>query len=197
MLYHDVGKPEQYAAYSPNPDKNEIRNILWWELNHRVSGPQIAKKEFWALGFSKKEIQEIMRYIAEHHTPGEILMARESNRTKKLRKLYSDWGFERVNNVLDITIADRRWQYNPLQNSSDITDVEKLRELLKELKDKEGQFTSKNLAINGQDIMKEFALPAGPQIWELLNKAFLWVANNIAERNQKKVILKYLHTLIK
>ncbi len=197
MLYHDTGKPEQYAAYSSNPDKNEIRKILGWELNHRVSGPKIAKKEFWALGFSKKETQEIMRYIAEHHTPGEILMAREANRTKKLRKLYSDWGFERVNNLLDITIADRQGQYNPLQNSRDFSDVEELRNILVELKDKEGQFTSKDLAINGQDIMKEFTLPAGPQIWELLNKAFLRVANNIAERNQKKVILKYLQTLIK
>ncbi len=197
MLYHDVGKPEQYAAYSPNPDKNEIRTILWWELNHRVSSPQIAKKEFGALGFSKKELQEIMRYISEHHTPWEILMARKSNRTKKLRKLYSDWGFERVNNLLDITIADRQGQYNPLQNSNDITDVEELRTLLHELKNKEGQFTTKNLSINGQDIIEYFKIPAGPQIGELLQKAFLWVANNIAERNHKKIILKYLETIKK
>lgn len=105
-----------------------------------------------------------MRYIAEHHTPGEILFAKKDKRKKKLRKLYSDAGFEKVNNLLDITIADRQGQYNPLQNSNDITDVEALRALLQELKEKEGQFTSKQLAISGKDIMKYFNLSAGPQI---------------------------------
>lgn len=196
MLYHDVGKPEQYASYSPTPDKNEIRKILGGELNHRVSWPKIAKKEFGILGFSKKEIEEIMRYIAEHHTPWEILMARENNRIKKLRKLYSDWGFERVNNILDITIADRQGQFNPLQNSADITDVEDLRTMLVELKNKEGQFTQQEVNISGKDIMEYYELPAWPQIWKLLHKAFLRVANDIANRNEKEKILKHLKHLI-
>ena len=46
-------------------------------------------------------------YIKEHHTPGEILQAHPQNREKKLRKLLSENGFERVNNLLDINIADR------------------------------------------------------------------------------------------
>jgi hypothetical protein len=65
------------------------------------------------------------------------LDAKDDNRIKKIRKLYSEAGFEKVNNLLDITIADRLGQYNPMQNSSDITDIQDLRKLLKKLKKEE------------------------------------------------------------
>jgi hypothetical protein len=48
------------------------------------------KKDFSALGFSKKEIETIEWYIHEHHTPGEILNSHPNNRIKKVRKLYSE-----------------------------------------------------------------------------------------------------------
>jgi hypothetical protein len=35
------------------------------------------------------------------------LDAKDDNKIKKIRKLYSEAGFEKVNNLLDITIADR------------------------------------------------------------------------------------------
>jgi hypothetical protein len=42
-----------------------------------------------------------------------------------------------VNNLLDITVADRLGQYNPMQNNTDITDIEDLRKILKNLKKEE------------------------------------------------------------
>ena len=50
-------------------------------------------------------------------------MASPDKRSKKLRDMLSEAGYEKVQNILDITIADRRGQMNPLQNSSDISDV--------------------------------------------------------------------------
>ncbi len=195
MLYHDVWKPEQYWAYSQNPNTQEIREILSWELNHRNSWPKLAQKEFSRLTFSKKEISDIMWYIAQHHTPWEILDAKPQNREKKLRKLYSSAWFEKVNNLLDITIADRLWQYNPMQNSADITDVEDLRDLLKSLKEKEWQFTKKDMKISGTDIMKDLKIEAWPKLWELIDKAFNRVLNDIETRNNKTSILNYIKTL--
>ena len=107
MLYHDVWKVGQYAAYEKTLSRDEIREILAWPLNHRVSWPELAKEDFARLTFSKTEIKDICRYIFNHHVPGEILNANEENRVKKLRKLYSEAWFEKVNNLLDITIADR------------------------------------------------------------------------------------------
>ncbi len=50
---------------------------------------------------------------------------------KKVRTFFSEAGYERAMNVLDIAMADRLGQYNPLQNSSDLSDVDKLKTILK------------------------------------------------------------------
>ena len=90
MLYHDVGKVGQYEQYGLNLSKEEIRKILAGPLNHRFSSAEFMKEDFIKLVFSNKEIDEIKRYINEHHTPGEILMGNTQNWTKRLRKLLSE-----------------------------------------------------------------------------------------------------------
>lgn len=197
MLYHDVGKHEQYLAYSSVESPEERREIFASDINHRKSSPKMTSLDFKKLWFSKKEIDEIKRYIAEHHTPWEILDAKEPNQKKKLRKLFSEAGYTRVNNLLDIAIADRLGQYNPMQNSSDISDVKHLKELLKELKNDEWQFTIKNLAVNGAILMDKLEIPAGPEIGKLLKYALERVMNDIKERNNKIAIINYLKLYIK
>ena len=197
MLYHDVGKVGQYSAYEKNLSRDEIRAILASPLNHRVSWPELAKEDFARLTFSKAEIKDICWYIFNHHVPWEILNASEENRVKKLRKLYSEAWFEKVNNLLDITIADRLGQYNPMQNSADITDVEELRDMLKELEKQEWQFTQKDLQIDWKKIMEYFKIPAWPQIWELLKLAMNRVLADIKGRNTEKEILTHLKWIVK
>lgn len=192
MLYHDVGKVDQFGAYADGLSKEEIREILAGPLNHRRSSPEYAKKDFKSLGFSSKEITEIARYIAHHHTPEEMIFAKEENREKKVRSFLSEAGYERAMNILDIAMADRLGQYNPLQNSSDISDVDEIRKILKKLQKQEGQFTMKNLAIDGAYIMKELKLPAGPTIGKLLKKTLERVMTDIKARNEKKQILGFL-----
>lgn len=197
VLYHDVWKVWQYAAYEKTLTREEIRGILAWPLNHRVSWPELAKVDLNNLTFSKSEVKEICRYILNHHVPGEILNANEDNRVKKMRKLYSEVGFDMVNNLLDITIADRLWQFNPMQNSADITDVEELRKILKSLKKDEWQFTYKDLQVDWNKIMEHFNLPAWPIIWELLRSSMNRVLSDIKSRNTEKEIFDYIKWLIK
>lgn len=197
MLYHDVGKVDQFGAYADGLSKEEIRHILAGPLNHRRSSPEYAKTDFKALGFSSKEITEIARYIAHHHTPEEMIFAKEENREKKVRTFFSEAGYERALNVLDIAMADRLGQYNPLQNSSDISDVDEIRKILKKLQKQEGQFTMKNLAVDGGDIIKQFKLKPGPTIWVLLKKTLARVMSDLKTRNTKKQIFAYLTTQLK
>lgn len=197
VLYHDVWKVWQYAAYEKTLTREEIRGILAWPLNHRVSWPELAKVDLANLTFSKAEIKEICRYILNHHVPGEILNANEENRVKRMRKIYSEVWFEMLNNLLDITIADRLGQFNPMQNSADITDVEDLRKILKDLKKNEWQFTYKDLQIDWKKIMEFFNIPAWPKIWELLQLAMNRVLSDIKERNNEKTILDYIKWIIK
>ena len=197
MLYHDVGKVGQYAEYGKDLSKEEIRTLLAGPLNHRFSSAVLAEEDFKRLGFSRKEIEEIQRYIREHHTPGEILLAHPQNRAKKLRKLLSENGFERVNNLLDINIADRMGMYNPLQNASDLSDSRYLKELLLELEEEEGQLTAKDLAIKAKDIMEHFKLKPGKIIGELLGIALDWVLGDIKKRNKADQILANLANHLK
>ena len=191
MLYHDVGKTEQYYTYEMGLDQDEARTIFGTWLNHVICGVDMVKKDFRALGFSNKEIDEISWQVANHMKPGEILMAMQSNWKKKLRKLLSDGGEDRVRNLLDITIGDRLGQYNPVQPPA-IEDVQLLEEILDELIAEEGQFTMKALAVNGQDLMDELNMEPGPALGEQLTKAFDWVIDDIANRNTKEEIIKYL-----
>ena len=192
MLYHDVGKVEQFGAYAEWLTKEEIRAILAGPLNHRRSSPEYAKTDFKALGFSSKEITDIAWYIAHHHTPEEMIFAKEENVEKKVRTFFSEAGYERAMNVLDIAMADRLGQYNPLQNSSDLSDVDKLKTVLKKLQKEEWQFTMKQLAVDGGDIIKQFKLIAWPTIWALLKKTLARVMVDIKKRNTKKEIFGFL-----
>lgn len=197
MLYHDVGKVEQFAAYGDNLSKEEIRAIISGPLNHRRSSPEYAKKDFKALGFSGKEIETIARYIANHHKPEELLMAKKENTEKKVRIFFSEAGYEKANDILDITIADRRGQYNPLQNSSDISDIYELKTILKKLQKQEGQFTMKDLAVNWADIIKQLKLKPSATIGILLKKALERVMSDIKIRNTKHEILTFLSVQLK
>jgi len=194
MLYHDVGKVDQFSAYAEGLSKEEIREILAWPLNHRRSSPEYAHKDFKDLWFSNKEITEICRYIAHHHTPEEMIFAKEENKEKKVRTFFSEAGYEKAMDILDITMADRLWQYNPLQNSSDISDVDDIKKILKKLQKEEWQFTMKHLAINGWDIIEHFKINAWPTIWALLEKTLAWVMVDIKKRNTKKEIFGFLGT---
>lgn len=197
MLYHDVGKVKQYEAYDKATTKEEKQTIFSWPLNHRESSPVLMKEDFSALWFSKKEIESIEWYIHEHHTPGEILNSHPNNRIKKVRKLYSEKWYEMVNNLFDINIADRLGQENPLQNSSDLTDSYYLKELLNQLKDSEWQFEMKDLAIDGEKLMKHFKITPSRLVWELLHQAFDWVLTDINYRNNEKEIFDYLKNYLK
>jgi len=205
VLYHDVGKVGQFDAYKADLSKEDIREILSGPLNHRKSWPELVKKDFSRLWFSNKEIDDISRYVSQHHRPEEFLGARpaphkdagDENKTKKLRKFLSEAGYERALNVLDICIADRMGQYNPLQSSNDVGDVYKAVGGLNILHESEGQFTMKNLAIKGDDLIKKFKLKPGPEIGKYLKLAFERAMHDISKKNNKKAIFEFLKWIVK
>lgn len=85
---------------------------------------------------------------------------------------------------------------NPLQNSSDISDVLVLKDMLDKLNTQEGQFTMKQLKINGNDLMKTYNIKPGPLLGEVLEKIFVWVRDDIAKRNNKKSILLFAKKIL-
>lgn len=195
MLYHDVGKSEQYYTHSLWLWLDDRSYIYGGRLNHVNCGQDMAREDLSKIGFSNKEIEEVTRYIWAHMKPGEILMSKTENRKKKMRELYSSVGYERVKNLLDICKWDRRWHFNPIQKP-EIGKVDLLYELLDNLKENEGQFTMNQLAIDGNVLMQELWLEPGKKVGELLKKAFVRVLEDVKGRNEKVVLLGYVGKII-
>ncbi len=192
ILYHDVGKPNQYYYASiPGIPKEEIRKMHWSYLHHAISWQQIAEKEFKKLWFSKKEFEQIWFYIRQHLVMWELLDSKPENVPKKIKKMLSQFWYQKLQNLIDITIADRQWQYNPLQ-SDNISSLKELKKLVKEIYEKQGEFCIKNLAINWNDIIKNLSISPWPEVGEQLDNAFNWVLQDIKNRNYKQKIIKYL-----
>ena len=196
MLYHDVGKPEQYAfmdaAITLNPENPDRTGYI----AHPEISVRLAKEDFWKLAFSGKEIDQICRYIKHHHRPGEILDSKPETWTKKLRELLSEGWFDATIHLLTIAIADRLGQFNPLQKAA-ITELALLKTMVTELYETEWQFTMKQLAINGTDLMQDFWFTPGPQLGELLQKTFERVMTDVPTRNTKEEIYGYLRTFVR
>ena len=87
--------------------------------------------------------------------------------------------------------------YNPLQNSSDLTDSYYLKTLVDEIEQTEGQFKKSDLAITGADVMEHFDLKSGKLIGELLQVGFDWVLGDVKHRNVKKQILANIANYLK
>ncbi|MFA7284272.1 MAG: HD domain-containing protein [Candidatus Absconditabacterales bacterium] len=194
MLYHDCGKVEQYYTHTLGLDRDERSFIYGGWLNHVHCGQDIAKDDLERIGFSNKEIAEIQWYIGYHMKPGEILFAKPENWIKKTRELYADGGYERVHNLLDICKGDRRGHFNPIQKPA-INEIDKLYNILDNLKESEGQFTMSKMPINGDDIMKEFDLKPGKTVGEYMRRAYEWVLEDVQERNKSDAVIAFLRRL--
>lgn len=191
MLYHDVGKAEQYYSHSLYL-KDQDRSFIYWSwLNHTNCGVDMVKEDFVKIWFGNKEIDAISWYVAMHMKPWEILMSAPENQPKKVRALLSESDFEKCNNLLDICMWDRSWHYNPIQKP-ELEGVDKLRTILQDIYDTEWQITMSDMKINWEDIMTYFDIQAGPEVWKYLKKARDRVLEDPDARNNKKSIFTYL-----
>ena len=194
MLYHDVGKPSQYAYLREQNLKQPEEIDMSGYVHHTESSVPLAQQDLQNLGFSNKEIEEVSRYIRRHHRPWEILSSNPDQRTKKIRSLISEVGEKRVLNLIDLAIADRLWQFNPMQPPA-IEELKDMKKTVKQLIKDEGRFTMKQLAVDGTILMQQLSLSPGPKLWELLKIAFERVLNDIKQRNHVDKIIIHLRSL--
>lgn len=191
MLYHDVGKPDQYYC-SSLLDREERKKIHSMRINHSTCWADMTLQDFKKLWFSKKECETISFYVKEHLLAWEILSWKEKNIIKKIKKLLSSIWYKKLQNLIDICIADRRWQYNPLQLEN-VDVLQNLKKLIDEIYEKQWEFTQKDLKIDGNIVIEEMQINPWPQVWILLQKALNWVIQDIDNRNNKEIIIEYLN----
>lgn len=175
-LIHDVGKPRVQSA-----DENGL--VIFY--NHEIAGASLAYEICNRLRFSKKDRKKVVNLIRWH-----MFTVDEHITESAVRRFIRRVGAENVKDMIDLRIGDRLGSGTQTAESWRLT-------LFKERIEKElapGPFSINDLAIDGNDIMKELKLKPGKQIGKLLQKLFEEVDENL-ELNTKEHLLKRIHEL--
>ncbi len=170
-LLHDVGKPKVMG-------KDEEGLVIFY--NHEVAGAQIAREICDRFKFSRKERDKIVNLIRWH-----MFTVDEKLSDAGIRRFIRRIGVENVKDMMDIRIGDRLGGGTQTAESWRLKLFKKrIEEQLKPL-----PFSINDLAIDGNDIIKELNLKPGPKIGEILQKLFLEVDEDLS-KNNKEFLLK-------
>lgn len=186
MLYHDIWKPDQYYRASIKKDEESQKELYRLEINHPIIWASLALEDFKKLWFSKKEIEEISFYVRYHMFIGELMFMNENKQKREIKKFISEHDIYRILNLCDITIWDRKWQYNPMQDP-DLQWVFDLREKINKIYEEEWRMTLKDLSVDGRDII-DIVWESWPMIWEILNKLLEMVLEESLENKKEKLL---------
>lgn len=194
MLYHDVGKPEQYYYTSILTTDEDRKSVAASRLNHPVSGASLLEQDCRRLGIAVRDIDQMKTYVRQHMAPGMVMQWSRKSITKKLRKWISERWVQMTHNLLDITIADRLGQINPVQLPH-IEGVTKMHEIVDEIVENEWRFTTRDLAIDGRVVMEECGIAPWPRVGEILQRVFDRVLQDHTTRNNRDQIMNYIRDI--
>src|SRR5680860_183494 len=174
-LIHDVGKPEVLA-------KDEKGLVIFH--NHETVGARVAKEICEKLKFSKKDKNRVVNLIRWH-----MFTVDEHITDAAIRRFIRRIGVENVKDVIDLRIGDR------LGGGTQTAESWRLKLFKKRIEEQLGPkpFSIENLAINGNDIMKELKLKPGPKIGEILQKLFEEVDEYLS-KNTREYLIKKIKT---
>jgi tRNA nucleotidyltransferase/poly(A) polymerase len=174
-LLHDVGKPKVMSK-----DKDDL--VIFH--NHEVAGAKIAGIICERLKFSRIDKERVVNLIRWH-----MFGVNENQTDGAIRRFIRKIGVKNVKDMMDIRIADRLGSGRPADSWRLKLFKEKVEEQLRPAK-----FSINDLAIDGNDIMKELKIKPGPKIGEILQKLFQEVEEDLS-KNNKEFLLKKIQEL--
>ena len=169
-LLHDVGKPKVMS-------KDDEGLVIFY--NHEVSGANIARDICGRLKFSKKEKDKVVNLIRWH-----MFTVDEKVSDAGIRRFIRRIGVESVKDMMDLRIGDR------LGGGTQTAESWRLKFFKKRIEDqlKPLPFSINDLAIDGNDIMKELNIKPGPKIGEYIQKLFEEVDEDLAKNNREYLL---------
>ncbi len=174
-LLHDVGKP--YVA-----GQDEEGHIIFY--NHEVKGAEIASQIADRLRLSNKQKEKIVTLIRWH-----MFSVDEHVTDAAVRRFIRRVGLENVTDMIDVRIGDR------LGSGTKTAESWRLKQFKEKIETQlNPPFSTNDLAIDGNDIMKELNLKPGPQVGEILQKLFEEVDEDL-KLNTKEHLTKRIHEL--
>ena len=175
-LIHDIGKPRV---------KGEDQEGLVIFHNHEVVGAKIAEKICERLKFSRKDTDKIVNLIRWH-----MFSVNENQTDSAVRRFIRRVGVENVRDMMDLRVGDR------LGGGTQTAESWRLKLFKEKIEEqlKPAPFSINDMAIDGNDIMKELNIKPGPIVGKILNKLFEEVDEDLS-KNNKEYLLKRVKKL--
>ncbi len=168
-LLHDVGKPEVESV-----DENGF--VIFY--NHEVVGARIAKNISDRLHFSKKQRERIYTLIRWH-----MFTIDEHLTDSAIRRFIRRVGVENVADMMDLRIGDR------LGGGTQVAQSWRLKKFKERLSEQlNPPFSINDLAIDGNDIMKELNIEPGRKVGDILQTLFEEVDEDLSKNNKEYLI---------
>jgi tRNA nucleotidyltransferase (CCA-adding enzyme) len=175
LLLHDIAKP---ATQSFGTD-----GVAHY-YQHEVEGAHAARTILERLRFSNDVLHAVVRIVRQHMRP-----PRQAS-TRSLRRWVNDLGPDWIA-ALECREADLHAHVLP-EGFDPRAWADHVRERCQAFSADIASFDERALAVSGADLMREFGVPAGPELGRLKKLAARAVVDGELE-NQKEIILEWLN----
>lgn len=169
-LLHDIGKPETYT------EKNGVGHFY----GHAMVSVQKSKNILKRLKFSTLETELILLLVENHDT--EFVPTKKS-----VLKFLNKFGEENLRLLMSLRVADIKGQGGKVDKDERLGDIYKTFNLLNTLELEKECFTLKQLAVNGNDLMKLGYKPS-KELGQTLDMLLQKVINGEIENEKDKLL---------
>ena len=168
-LLHDVGKP--FVA-----GQDEEGHIIFY--NHEVKGAILSKEISDRLRLSKKQKEKIYTLIRWHMFTVDTALTDSA-----IRRFIRRVGVENVADMMDLRIGDR------LGGGTQVAESWRLIKFKERITEQlNPPFSINDLAIDGNDIMKELGLKPGPEVGKILKTLFDEVDEDLSKNTREYLL---------
>lgn len=167
-LFHDIGKPHTFTQ-----DENGIGHFY----SHQKESSRLSREILSRLKYSNREIEYISELVYHHMTRYDQL------RTSSVKKFINKVGVDKLDDLFKLFIADRVGSKPPY----DFEDIYRLKFECERVLSEKQPLTTKDLAINGNDLMN-IGIPQGRYIGIILHSLLEDVLGN-PELNQRNMLI--------
>jgi tRNA nucleotidyltransferase (CCA-adding enzyme) len=174
-LLHDVGKPRS-RAYS-----EKTKDYTFYD--HDRIGAEIADPICQRLRFSNDERARITDLVRHH-----IFHYSEEWNDATVRRWIRRVGKDRVEDLYTLNEADIRAKGREV--SADLSSLEGLKVHVKQVLESGAALSTKDLAIDGNDLMRELSLQPGPILGQILQHLLDLVTNEPALNQEPELIAR-------
>ncbi len=174
-LFHDIAKPQA---------KREVEGGATF-YGHEDYGARVTRRVLERLRYPNDFIDQVVTLIDRHMFTTDVS-------DKGMRRLIRKVGQDLIFDLLDLRRADVVGQ----GKGGRTEDVKEFEQRIREELERKPPFGLADLAINGNDLMREFGLQPGKQIGEILNH-LLELVLDFPEKNKYDILLEEVRAYLK